>query len=117
MDEYQVEMNELRSRIAKLKIERASLVIIEELEAQRRILRALYNATTEVYEEGEEDQVFRVRFQQRGLGDWTFENVYSYVYDIAVELDPARGDLASQISKHDYLAPLLQSTQLDARAG
>jgi hypothetical protein len=117
MDEYQVEMNELRSRIAKLKAERASLVIIEELEAQLRILRAIYHATAEVYAEGEGDQAFRLRFQQRWLGDWTFENVYSYVYDLAVELDPAGGDLASRISKHDYLGPLLQSTKLDARAG
>jgi hypothetical protein len=117
MDEYQVEMGELRSRIAKLKLARASVVIIEELEAQLRILRALYNAATQVYAEGEADPAFQVRFQQRELGDWTFENVYSYVYEIAVELDPAGGDLASRISKHDYLATLLQSTKLDARAG
>jgi hypothetical protein len=33
MDEYMLEINELRRRIAKLKFERASVTIIEELEA------------------------------------------------------------------------------------
>jgi hypothetical protein len=117
MDEYQIEMSELRSRIAKLKLERASLVIIEELEAQLRILRAIYNAAAKLYAEGENDPAVRGRFEQLGLGEWTFENAYSYVYEMAVELDPAGHDLASRISEHDYLTPLLQSTQIDARAG
>ena len=41
MDEYLLEINELRRRIAKLKFDHGSVVIIEELEAQLRILRAI----------------------------------------------------------------------------
>src|SRR5438094_687502 len=44
MDEYVLEINDLRRRIAKLKSERASLTIIEELEAQLRILKAIYDS-------------------------------------------------------------------------
>jgi hypothetical protein len=49
MDEYMLEINDLRRRIAKLKFENASVVIIEELEAQLRILRAIYDSATGLF--------------------------------------------------------------------
>lgn len=107
MDEYTLEINELRRRIAKLKFDRAPLNVIEELEAQLRILKAIYDATWAVYQEGERDARLPARFGALGLGAWTFDNVYFYVYEEAVELDPAGHDLASRISEHDYLAPLV----------
>src|ERR1700682_3614480 len=53
MDEYLLEINDLRRRIAKLKFENASVVIIEELEAQLRILRATYESATRLFSAGE----------------------------------------------------------------
>ena len=56
------------------------------------------------------------QFQQDlGLGSWTFDNVYFYVYEEAVKLDPAGHDLASRISEHDYLAPLLAAAGVESR--
>jgi hypothetical protein len=107
MDEYLLEINELRRRIAKLKFERASVTIIEELEAQLRILRAIYDSATALFAAGETDQRLQDGFRDRELGNWTFENVYFYVYEQAVALEPAGHDLATLIWHHDYVGPLL----------
>ncbi len=56
MDEYLLEINELRRRIAKLKFERASVVIIEELEAQLRILKAIYESASGLFSAGDKDR-------------------------------------------------------------
>ena len=109
MDEYLLEINELRRRIAKLKFERASAVIIEELEAQLRILRAIYDSAVRVHLEGETDQRLPAAFKKQDLGDWTFDNVYYFVYEQAVALEPDGHDLATLIWHQDYVAPLLAS--------
>jgi hypothetical protein len=106
MDEYTVEINDLRRRIGRLKFERASLTIIEELEAQLRILRAIYGSASSLYAAGEDDPRLQHRFSEQELGSWTFDNVYSYVYEQAVALEPDGQDLASLIWHHDYAAPL-----------
>ena len=106
MDEYVLEINELRRRIAKLKFERASITIIEELEAQLRILKAIHDSATELFAAGEKNPRLQASFRERELGNWTFENVYFYVYEQAVALEPDGHDLATLIWHHDYLAPL-----------
>jgi hypothetical protein len=109
MDEYLLEINELRRRLAKLKFERASITIIEELEAQLRILRAIYDSAMALFAVGETDRRLQASFRDRQLGNWTFENVYFYVYEQAVALEPDGHDLATMIWQHDYAAPLLES--------
>ena len=104
-----LEMNELRRRIAKLKFERASVTIIEELEAQLRILRSIYDSTTALFAAGQTDSRLQASFRDRQLGSWTFENVYFYVYEQAVALEPDGHDLATLIWRHDYVGPLLNS--------
>lgn len=104
-----LEINDLRRRIAKLKFERASVTIIEELEAQLRILRSIYDSATALFAAGETDGRLRASFRDRQLGNWTFENVYFYVYEQAVALEPDGHDLATLIWHHDYAAPLLGS--------
>src|SRR5947209_15287584 len=106
MDEYTLEISELQRRIAKLKFDRAPLDVIEELEAQLRILKAIYDATWALFQRGEPDAELRARFRALDFGAWTFDNVYFYVYEEAVKLDPAGHDLASRIGEHDYRAPL-----------
>ena len=115
MDEYTLEISQLQRRIAKLKFDRAPLDVIEELEAQLRILKAIYDATWMLFQGGERDARLPARFQDLGLGSWTFDNVYFYVYEEAVKLDPAGHDLASRISEHDYLAPLLAAAGVESR--
>ena len=102
-----LEINDLRRRIAKLKFERASVVIIEELEAQLRILKAIYDSATGLFSVGEKNPRLQAGFRERQLGTWTFENVYFYVYEQAVALEPDGHDLASLIWRHDYAGPLL----------
>ena len=116
MDEYLLEINELRRRLAKLKLERAPQVVIEELESQLRILRAIYEASWRLFLEGEEDEALQARFRERDLGAWTFENVYFYVYDEAAQLDAEGGDYAERISGHDYLGALTDRVPRDAAA-
>src|ERR1700681_657264 len=108
MDEYMLEINDLRRRIAKLKFENASVVIIEELEAQLRILRALYDSATALFAAGVKDRRLQGAFRERQLGSWTFENVYFYVYEQAVAIEPGGHDLATLIWHHDYVGPLLR---------
>ena len=107
MDEYLLEINALRRRIAKLKFERASVVIIEELEAQLRILKAIYDSANGLYTAGEKDRRLQAAFHERQLGSWTFDNVYFYVYEQAVALEPDGRDLATLIWHYDYAGPLL----------
>ena len=107
MDEYQLEINELHRRLARLKFEHAPEDIIEELEAQLRILRALYGAATALLAVGEDDAGLRSAFRQQGLGGWTLENVYFYVYDEAMAIDPQGHDLAARIAHHDFAGRLL----------
>jgi hypothetical protein len=109
MDEYLLEINDLRRRIAKLKFERASITIIEELEAQLRILKAIYDSASGLFAAGERDPRLQAGFRSHELGSWTFENVYFYVYDQAVALEPDGHDLATLIWHHDYVAPLLSA--------
>jgi hypothetical protein len=107
MDEYMLEIIELRRRIAKLKFEHASITIIEELEAQLRILKAIYDSANGLFATGEDDRRLQASFRERQLGNWTFENVYFYVYEQAVALEPDGHDLATLIWHHDYASPLL----------
>jgi hypothetical protein len=109
MDEYMLEINDLRRRIAKLKFEGGSVVIIEELEAQLRILKAIYESATGLFSAGEQDRRLQAGFRERQLGSWTFENVYFYVYEQAVALEPDGQDLATLIWHHDYAGPLLST--------
>ena len=110
MDEYLVEINDLRRRIAKLKFERASLTIIEELEAQLRILKAIYDSAANLFAAGETNPRLQAGLLEQEFGAWTFDGVYAYVYEQAVELDSPEGhDLATVIWHHDYQAPLLNA--------
>src|SRR5712691_3391214 len=107
MDESMLAINDLRRRIAKLKFERASIIIIEELEAQLRILKAIYDSAMALFGAGETDGRLQAGFGDRQLGNWTFENVYFYVYEQAVALEPDGHNLATLIWHHDYASPLL----------
>ena len=113
MDEYTIEINDLRRRIGRLKFEHASLTIIEELEAQLRILKAIYDSAAGLYAAGERDHRLVSGFADQALGDWTFDNVYAYVYEQAVALEPEGQDLATLIWHHDYATPLLKPVEVN----
>src|SRR5260370_25245595 len=109
MDEYMLEINELRRRIAKLKFESASVTIIEELEPQLRILRSIYDSATALFAAGETDSRLQASFRDRQLGNWTFENVSFYVYEQAVVLEPDGHHPPTFIWRFESAAPLSNS--------
>src|SRR4029077_18746183 len=107
MDEYQIEIRALRRTLARLKAEKASEALIEEYEAELRILVALYQAATETFERGESWPGLRRALTEIGFGDWTLTNVYSFVYEAAMDAEPDGRDLANVITHTDYPASLL----------
>ncbi|HEV7464937.1 MAG TPA: hypothetical protein VGP96_01460 [Candidatus Dormibacteraeota bacterium] len=107
MDEYQIEIRQLRRALAKLKAEKAREDLIEEYEVELRILVALYEAATETLERGHTDPDLPRALAEVGFGDWTLTNVYSFIYEAAMDAEPDGRDLANVITHTDYVASLL----------
>jgi len=106
VDEWQLEMQEIRQRVGELKAHNGDLGIIDELEAELRILNSFYETTLDVFEAGRHDRAAHQGLVAERWGDWTFRNVYSYVYDRAMELEPGRRELSSLIPEQDYIGML-----------
>ena len=107
MDEYQLEIQSIRTTLARLRADEAEPELIEEYEAELRILTALYQAATEVVHAGETDPRLRSLLGELGFGEWTLQNVYSFVYDAAMDMDLAGHDLAARVSQTDFTGALL----------
>ena len=108
MDEYQIEIGEIRRQLAKLRADEAPAPIIEEYEAELRILQALYAAALETLERGARDPRLPTALSDLGFGDWTLTNVYSFIYDAALDEEPDGRDLANVVSHTDWPASLLR---------
>ena len=61
---------------------------IAELSMQLEILKAIYTRATEIYQRGRQDDGLRYGLRIQGYGDWTLDNVYAFVYERSVELEP-----------------------------
>jgi len=108
MDEYQLEIQTARRTLNRLKSDKADEALIEEHEAEVRNLVALYQAALHAYNEGLDDRRLARALDELGFGDWTFDNVYSFVYDAALETETPDGrDLANVITHTDYAHALL----------
>jgi len=105
MDEYQLEIRDLRRTLARLEQDEAAPDLINEYEAEVRMHTSLYRAAQETLAAGEQDQVVRAALAELGFGDWTLDNVYSFVYEASLEL-PEEGDLPAQIDVTDFAASL-----------
>jgi hypothetical protein len=109
LDEYQLEIQSIRSRLTKLRADQADPELIEEYEAELRILMALYDAAIETLEMGRTDQRLRTVLDELGFGEWTMENVYSFIYDAALDMDVSGHDLAARVSQTDFVGALLSA--------
>jgi len=107
MDEYQIEIREIRRTLSRLRAEKAGEDLIEEYEAELRNLVSLYEAATVTYDAVESFPDLRRALAELRFGDWTLENVYAFVYEAAMEAEPDGRDLANVISHTDYAASLL----------
>jgi predicted translin family RNA/ssDNA-binding protein len=86
MDDYSKEISDLRREIERLIQEEAEAPEIAELEMQARVLEALYQQAALLFDRGRDDADLRRQLRMRGYGEWTFDNVYAFVFETAVEL-------------------------------
>jgi hypothetical protein len=111
MDEYQIEIRSIRRTLARLKAEKAREELIEEYEAELRILVALYSAATETFERGLTCPDLPRALEAVGFGEWTLTNVYSFIYEAAMDVEPDGRDLGNVIGHTDYAGSLIAALQ------
>jgi hypothetical protein len=109
VDEYELEIQSIRSTLNRLRADEADPELIEEYEAELRILMALYVAAGETLEAGWKDERLRTVLAELDFGDWTMENVYSFVYDAALDMDESGHDLAARVGQTDFVRALLDA--------
>jgi hypothetical protein len=111
VDEYQLEINEVRRTLARLKADRAEQALIDEYEAELRNLRALYDAARATLDAAAGEPRLPRALAELGFGAWTLQNVYSFVYEAAMATDTGGRDLANVINHTDYAASLLAAAE------
>jgi hypothetical protein len=111
VDEYQLEIASIRSTLTRLRADEADPELIEEYEAEMRILVALYAAATETLEAGLADSRLRTVLAELGFGAWTMENVYSFIYEAALDMDESGHDLAARVGQTDFAGALLAAAE------
>ncbi|HEX7264145.1 MAG TPA: hypothetical protein VF383_08210 [Candidatus Dormibacteraeota bacterium] len=88
MNDYQKEIADLEAQIDSLVEAEGDPKTIAELSMQAEILKAIYARAADLLERGKKDQALRFGLRIQGYGDWTLDNVYAFVYERAVELEP-----------------------------
>lgn len=88
MDDYQKEIADLESQVDKLVEEEGDATTIAELSMQLEILKAIYARAIDLFGRGNKDEGLRYGLRIQGYGDWTLDNVYAFVYERSVELEP-----------------------------
>ncbi len=109
MDDYQKEIADLEVQIEQLVEADGDAKTIAELSMQLEILKAIYARALDLLDHGNKDQALRYGLRIQGYGDWTLDNVYAFVYERAVELEPHQhGAFVGGIKTTDF-ALLLNS--------
>jgi hypothetical protein len=88
VDDYQKEIADLETQVEQLVEAEGDAKTIAELSMQLEILKAMYTRATDLYQRGMQDEGLRYGLRIQGYGDWTLDNVYAFVYERAVELEP-----------------------------
>ena len=88
VDDYQKEIADLETQVDRLVEEEGDARTIAELSMQLEILRAIYARATDLYQRGAKDEGLRYGLRIQGYGDWNIDNVYAFVYERSVELEP-----------------------------
>jgi len=87
MDDYQKEIADQEREVERLVEAEGDPKTIAELSMQLEILKALYSRATDLYQRGRTDDGLRYGLRIQGYGDWSFDNVYAFVYERSVELE------------------------------
>jgi len=88
VDDYQKEIADLEVQVEQLVEAEGDARTIAELSMQLEILKAIYARTTDLFQRGKRDDGLRYGLRIQGYGDWTLDNVYAFVYERSVELEP-----------------------------
>jgi hypothetical protein len=88
VDDYQKEIADLETQVERLVEEEGDARTIAELTMQLEILKAIYARAFDLYGRGLKDEGLRYGLRVQGYGDWTIDNVYAFVYERSVELEP-----------------------------
>jgi hypothetical protein len=88
VDDYQKEIADLETQVEQLVQAEGDAKTIAELSMQLEVLKALYARATDLYQRGLKDEGLRYGLRIQGYGDWTIDNVYAFVYERSVELEP-----------------------------
>ncbi|HSS59866.1 MAG TPA: hypothetical protein VLK30_00220 [Candidatus Limnocylindrales bacterium] len=88
MDDYQKEIADLEVQVEQLVEAEGDAKTIAELSMQLEILKAIYARATDLLQRGRQDEGLRYGLRIQGYGDWNLDNVYAFVYERSVELEP-----------------------------
>jgi hypothetical protein len=88
VDDYQKEIADLETQIEQLVEAEGDARTIAELSMQLDILKAIYARAIDLLQRGQKDEGLRYGLRIQGYGDWTLDNVYAFVYERSVELEP-----------------------------
>jgi hypothetical protein len=88
VDDYQKEIADLETQVEQLVEADGDATTITELSMQLEILKALYARAIDLLQRGQKDEGLRYGLRIQGYGDWTLDNVYAFVYERSVELEP-----------------------------
>jgi hypothetical protein len=88
VDDYQKEIADLETQVDHLVEEEGDAKTIAELSMQLEILKTIYARAIDLHQRGLKDEGLRYGLRIQGYGDWNMENVYAFVYERSVELEP-----------------------------
>jgi hypothetical protein len=88
VDDYQKEIADLETQVEQLVEAEGDAKTIAELSMQLEILKAIYNRAIDLFARGRQDEGLRYGLRIQGYGDWSLDNVYAFVYERSVELEP-----------------------------
>ncbi len=88
MDDYEKEIADLETQVEQMVEADGDARTIAELSMQLDILKAIYARATDLFQRGQKDDGLRYGLRIQGFGDWTLDNVYAFVYERSVEIDP-----------------------------
>ncbi len=107
MDDYSKEISDLEREVERLVEAEGEPQEIAELTMQVRVLKALYEQATTLFEQGRADADLKRQLIIRGYGEWTLENVYAFVFEAAVDLPDIEPRAFVQGISHTDFASLL----------
>ena len=88
MDDYQKEIADLEAQVEQLVKAEGDAKTIAEMTMQLEILKAIYARAVDLLNRGRSDEALRYGLRIQGYGNWALDNVYAFVYERSVELEP-----------------------------